>query len=198
MAENSKNSAKAGSGASGKQHFVKAKSGAAENLRALLEDQLKDIYYAEKAIAKALPDMIENASSEELSTALSTHLTETEGQIERLEEVFKALGKKAEAKKCEAILGILKEGESIIEDTQQGDVRDAGIIAAAQKVEHYEIASYGTLAAFAKTLGETEVYDLLSETLEEEKRTDVLLSEVAESFVNEEANEAVKQKSSKR
>lgn len=198
MAENSKNSVKAGSGASGKQHFVKAKSGAAENLRALLEDQLKDIYWAEKAIAKALPELIDNSSSEELVNALSKHLTETKGQIERLEQVFKTLGLKAEAKKCEAIAGILKEGESIVEETQEGDVRDAGIIAAAQKVEHYEIASYGTLAAFAKTLGENEVHELLYATLEEEKNADTILSDIAESFVNDEANDAVKHKSNKR
>jgi len=133
MAENSKNSVKAGSGASGKQNFVKAKSGAAENLRALLEDQLKDIYWAEKAITKALPEMIDNATSPDLVEALSTHLSETEGQVERLEQVFKQLGLKAEAKKCEAMAGLIKEGESIVEETQEGDVRDAGIIAAAQK-----------------------------------------------------------------
>ncbi|HTF81455.1 MAG TPA: ferritin-like domain-containing protein [Cytophagales bacterium] len=187
MAEKSRSSASSGS--QNKNQAVKAKSGAADNLRSLLEDQLKDIYWAEKALTKAIPQLIENATSEELIDVLSEHLTETEDQIERLDQVFKKLGVKAEAKKCEAMAGLIKEAESIIEETQPGEVRDAGIIAAAQKVEHYEIASYGTLAAFAKTLGEDEILDLLVETLEEEKNADSLLTEIAESYVNEEASE---------
>lgn len=174
---------------SNSKRAVKAKSGAAENLRSLFEDQIKDIYWAEKALTKAIPELIENATSEDLIEALSAHLSETQQQVLRLEEVFEKLGLKVEAKKCEAMAGILKEGESIIEETELGDVRDAGIIAAAQKVEHYEIASYGTLVAFAKTLGENEVQDLLLATLNEEKNADAKLSEIAEATVNEEASE---------
>ena len=168
---------------------VKAKSGAAENLRSLFEDQIKDIYWAEKALTKAIPDLIENATAEDLKGALSGHLSETQKQVLRLEQVFEKLGLKVEAKKCEAMAGILKEAESIIEETEIGHVRDAGIIAAAQKVEHYEIASYGTLLAFAKTLGASEVEDLLLATLNEEKNANAKLSEIAEATVTEEASE---------
>lgn len=173
-----------------KSTAVKAKSGAAKDLRELFEDQLKDIYWAEKALTKAIPTMIENATSDELVDALSEHLTVTEQQVERLDEIFKTIGVKAEAKKCEAMAGLIKEAEAIIEETEEGSVRDAGIIAAAQKVEHYEIASYGTLAAFANALGEQEAFDMLSETLEEERNADVLLSDIAESSINLEAEES--------
>lgn len=167
----------------------KPNSEAAQDLRELFEAQLKDIYWAEKALIKALPKMARQATSEELAAGLTDHLEETRGQIVRLEKVFELLGKKAQAKKCEAMEGLLKEGEGIMEETAQGPVRDAGIIAAAQKVEHYEIASYGTLAAFATLLGEEEVAGLLQETLEEEKAADMKLTEVAESAINLEAAE---------
>lgn len=167
----------------------KPNSEAAQDLRELFEAQLKDIYWAEKALIKALPKMARQATSEELAAGLTDHLEETRGQIVRLEKVFELLGKKAQAKKCEAMEGLLKEGEGIMEETAQGPVRDAGIIAAAQKVEHYEIASYGTLAAFATLLGEEEVAELLQETLEEEKAADMKLTEVAESAINLEAAE---------
>uniref|UniRef100_A0AAU6WR77 Ferritin-like domain-containing protein n=1 Tax=Chryseobacterium endophyticum TaxID=1854762 RepID=A0AAU6WR77_9FLAO len=146
-----------------------AKKGAAKELKDLFEDSLKDIYWAEKALLKALPTMMKNATDEKLKNAIDNHITETEGQIGRLEECFKAIGKKAQAKKCDAMQGLLDEGKSIMEETEPGTVRDAGIIAAAQKVEHYEIATYGTLAAFAKVLQEEDCLKHLLSTLEEEK-----------------------------
>ena len=118
--------------------MAKAKSSAAADLRELFEDELKDIYWAEKALTKALPKMAKNATSEELTEAIQNHLGETQGHVQRLEQVFEILGKKAQAKKCEAMAGLIKEGEEIVESTEPGPVRDAGIISAAQKVEHYE------------------------------------------------------------
>ena len=163
------------------------KSQAADDLRSLFEEQLKDIYWAEKALTKALPKMAKNAASEELADAITTHLEETKAQVQKLEQVFESIGKKAQAKKCDAMEGLLKEGEGIIEETEPGPVRDAGIIGACQKVEHYEIATYGTLASFAKLLGENEAESLLQEILEEEKNADQTLTEVAESAINQEA-----------
>lgn len=168
---------------------VKAKSSAAEGLRELFVDSLKDIYWAEKALTKALPKMAKNATSEDLINTINDHLTVTEDQVSRLEQVFDLIGEKASAKKCEAMEGLIKEGESIMEETQQGPVRDAGIIAASQKIEHYEIATYGTLAAFAQTLGEDEALQLLQQTLDEEKQADTLLTEVAYNNINFEASE---------
>ncbi|WP_163397264.1 ferritin-like domain-containing protein [Flavobacterium fluviatile] len=168
---------------------VKAKSNAAEGLRELFIDSLKDIYWAEKALTKALPKMAKNATSENLITAINEHLTVTQGQVERLEKVFELIGEKAAAKKCDAMEGLIKEGEGIMEETQEGAVRDAGIIAASQKIEHYEIASYGTLAAFALTLAEDEAAALLQQTLEEEKEADTLLTEAAYNTINFDASE---------
>lgn len=156
----------------------------ASGLRELFQDSLKDIYWAEKALTKALPKMIQKATSADLIDALTQHLRVTEQQVTRLEEVFNTLGLKAQAKKCAAMEGLIQEGSEIMESTTSGVVRDAGIIAAGQKVEHYEIASYGTLCAFAKILGETEVAELLMETLNEEKEADDKLSEVAEGSIN--------------
>ncbi|WP_294291895.1 ferritin-like domain-containing protein [uncultured Chryseobacterium sp.] len=164
-----------------------AKKGAAKELKDLFEDSLKDIYWAEKALLKALPTMMKNATDEKLKNAIDNHITETEGQIERLEECFKAIGKKAQAKKCDAMQGLLDEGKSIMEETEPGTVRDAGIIAAAQKVEHYEIATYGTLAAFAKVLQEEDCLKHLLSTLEEEKKCDALLTKVADTNLNSKA-----------
>jgi ferritin-like metal-binding protein YciE len=169
---------------------VKAKSSAAEGLRELFVDSLKDIYWAEKALTKALPKMAKNATSENLITTINEHLTVTEEQVSRLEQVFEIIGEKATAKKCEAMEGLIKEGETIMEETQQGPVRDAGIIGASQKIEHYEIATYGTLAAFAHTLGEDEALGLLQQTLDEEKEADTLLTEVAYNNINFEASDA--------
>ncbi|MDP5200333.1 ferritin-like domain-containing protein [Flavobacterium sp. DG2-3] len=172
-----------------KGRTVKAKSDAAEGLRELFVDSLKDIYWAEKALTKALPKMAKNATSENLISAINEHLTVTQGQVERLEQVFKILGEKAAAKKCDAMEGLIKEGESIMEETQQGPVRDAGIISASQKIEHYEIASYGTLAAFALTLNEEDAAALLQQTLEEEKEADTILTEAAYNTINFDATE---------
>ncbi|MES2574429.1 MAG: ferritin-like domain-containing protein [Bacteroidota bacterium] len=166
---------------------VKAKSSAAEGLRELFVDSLKDIYWAEKALTKALPKMAKNATSENLIATINDHLAVTQEQVTRLEQVFDLIGEKAAAKKCDAMEGLIEEGESIMEETQEGPVRDAGIIAASQKIEHYEIATYGTLAAFAQTLGEDEALALLQQTLEEEKEADTLLTEVAYNNINFEA-----------
>lgn len=161
----------------------------AQSLRDLFEDELKDIYWAEKALTKAIPKMIKNATSEELISALEDHLETTKNQVARCEKAFEILGKPARAKKCEAMAGLTKEAEEIMESTEEGVVRDAGIISAAQKVEHYEIASYGTLVAFAKVLGEDEVARLLEKTLNEEKEADETLTGVAESSINTQAAE---------
>lgn len=131
--------------------------------------------------------MIKNATSEELINALETHLEETKEQVSRVEQVFEVIGKKATAKKCEAMEGLIKEAEGIMDDCEEGAMRDAGIISAAQKVEHYEIASYGTLKQFATTLGLENAAELLDQTLEEEKNADETLTEVAETAVNVEA-----------
>lgn len=167
-----------------------AKAGAAKDLRELFEDQLKDIYWAEKALTKAIPKMIKNATSPELIDALTDHLEVTEDQVMRCEEIFASIDKKAVAKKCEAMEGLLKEGTGIIESTEKGIVRDAGIICASQKIEHYEIATYGTLLSWARQLGESEAASLLEETLNEEKDADTTLTDIAENNVNEGAEES--------
>ncbi len=163
---------------------VKAKRSAAEDLREFFLDGLKDIYWAEKALTKALPKMAKNARTPKLVESLNSHLAETEGQIERLEQVFNLVGEKPKAEKCEAMAGLIKEGDGILEETAPGPVRDAGIIAACQKIEHYEIATYGTLCAYAKTLGETEAGKLLHESLEEEKNADLTLTKAAYNDIN--------------
>lgn len=156
-------------------------------LMKLFVDELKDIYWAEKALVKAIPKMIKNATSEDLIHALKSHLEETENQVSRLEDVFEAIGKKASSKKCDAMEGLIKEAEEIMDSCEEGSMCDAGIIAASQKVEHYEIASYGTLRQFAQTLGLSEAESLLETTLNEEKAADQKLSEVAMDAVNVEA-----------
>lgn len=158
-------------------------------LMKLFEDELKDIYWAEKALTKAIPKMIKNATSEDLIEALEGHLDETKEQVTRLEQVFELLGKKATAKKCEAMEGLIKEAEEIMEECEEGAMCDAGIISAGQKVEHYEIASYGTLCQFAETLGLHDAVELLQLTLDEEKGADEKLTEVAVAAVNVEASE---------
>ncbi|MBP2284853.1 ferritin-like metal-binding protein YciE [Flavobacterium sp. CG_23.5] len=163
---------------------TKSKSSVATSLRELFIDSLKDIYWAEKALTKAIRKMVESATSKKLMECLEAHLTETEQQIKRLEEIFNILGEKVVAKKCVAMEGLIEEGKSIMDETAEGPVRDAGIIAAAQKVEHYEIATYGTLISFAKTLYEVEVADILAQTLEEEKQADETLSDAAYSSIN--------------
>jgi ferritin-like metal-binding protein YciE len=154
-----------------------------DQLNELFIGGLKDIYWAEKALTKALPKMIKNATSEELIEALTSHLGETEGQVTRLEEVFSSIDEKAVAKKCEAMAGLIKEAEEIMEECEDGGMRDAGIISAGQKVEHYEIATYGTLRAFAEILGHEKAAGLLQETLDEEKAADEKLTEVTPSVI---------------
>jgi len=156
-------------------------------LMKLFEDELKDIYWAEKALTTAIPKMIKNATSHELSEALQKHLGETEEHVRRVEKVFELLDKKATAKKCEAMSGLIKEAKEIMDDCEEGVMRDAGIISAGQKVEHYEIATYGSLIQFAKTLNMEDAAELLRETLKEEKAADEKLSEIALKTVNMEA-----------
>jgi len=169
------------------------KSGAGEGnsqLQKLFLDSIKDIYWAEKALTKTLPKMQEAATTDELKNAIEEHLGQTEEQVMRLEQVFELLGEKAQAKKCDAMEGLIKEGESIIEDTEEGTrTRDAGIIMAAQKVEHYEIATYGSLVQLAITLGKDDVAEILRQTLEEEKQTDKNLTQIAENDINWEAEQ---------
>ena len=163
---------------------VPAKKDAAEDLRDFLVDGLKDLYWAEKALVKNLPKMMKNATSQKLKKAIEKHLQETENQVTRLEDAFSAMGEKAKAEKCDAMDGLLKEAESILKETEPGAIRDAAIIAAAQKVEHYEIASYGTMATYAKLLKENEVLKLLKETIDEEKTCDKDLTKLANSKIN--------------
>jgi ferritin-like metal-binding protein YciE len=145
----------------------------------LFLDTLKDIYYAEKQIVKALPKMAKAAQSEELRAGFELHLQETEGHVERLEQVFELIGVPARGKTCDAILGILEEGKSIMEDFKGTVSLDAGLVSAAQAVEHYEIARYGTLKTWAKQLGMADAVKLLDATLQEEIATDKKLSQVA-------------------
>lgn len=157
-------------------------------LREFFVDQLKDIYWAEKALYKALPKLMEASTSEKLAKAFEKHTKETEGQIGILEKVFEMMGEKAVAKKCEAMDGLVKEADSVIEDTEKDTyTRDVGLIMASQKAEHYEIASYGALVILAQHIGENEVSKLLQKILDQEKKTDITLSLVAEGSVNENA-----------
>ena len=154
-------------------------------LKELFVEELKDIYSAEKQLTKALPKMAKAATSEELANAFENHLGQTEDQITRVEQVFELLEMTARAKKCEGMAGLIQEGQQAIDDTDAGTAtRDAALIISAQKVEHYEIASYGSLVQLAKTIGLNEAIDLLQQTLDEEKETDVLLTELAVSSVN--------------
>ena len=166
------------------KNIVSPAADAASELKDFFIDSLKDIYWAENALVSALPKMASNATSPALTVAILEHLAVTENQVARLEKVFALLGEKAEGKKCEAMAGLLKEGDSILQETLPGAVRDAGIIAASQKIEHYEIATYGTLSAFAKVLGENDAAKLLTQTLAEEKEADCLLNDIALNAVN--------------
>jgi ferritin-like metal-binding protein YciE len=157
---------------------------AEKDLKALFLHQLKDTYFAENAILKALPQLAEAAQAEELKGALAVHLKETEGQVKRLEQVFQMLGEKPAGVECKAIQGIIEEGKEILQEFRDGEALDAGLIAAAQAVEHYEITRYGTLLAWAKQLGLTEAEGLIQETLVEEENTDQILSELAEDAIN--------------
>jgi ferritin-like metal-binding protein YciE len=154
-------------------------------LNELFIDELKDIYWAEKHLVSALPKMAKAATSEELRKAIEAHLSETENHVTRLEDAFASINEKASSKKCEAMAGLIKEGTEIVADTEKGTfTRDAGIISAAQKIEHYEIASYGTLKTLATVLGYSEAAELLEATLSEEKNADNLLTKIAEGGIN--------------
>lgn len=157
-------------------------------LRKLFEDSLKDIYWAEKALCTALPKMAAKATSAELVKAIEKHLEETKGHVQKVEEVFGIFDKKAVAKKCDAMDGLIKEAKGIMEETDKGAMRDAGIIAASQKVEHYEIATYGTLRTYAEILGVQEAADILQGILDEERQADDALTGIASS-INIEASE---------
>ena len=151
---------------------------ARETLHDLFLDELKDIYDAEHQITKALPKMIKAATSPELKDAFQTHLEQTEGQIARLEQAFELLGEKADRKTCKAMKGLVAEGEDLISEHEASPLLDSGMIGSAQRIEHYEIAAYGTSRAYAEAMGHTEVADLLQQTLDEEKETDELLTSI--------------------
>jgi len=153
-------------------------------LEKLFEDELKDIFWAEKALTKAMPKMMENSHNPELREAISSHLSDTENQVMRIQQVFEELGKEAKTQKCDAMEGLLKEADVIMEESEEGAMRDAGIISAAQKVEHYEIATYGTLRQMAETLELDRAVELLQTTLDEEKAADEKLTEIAVSILN--------------
>lgn len=185
--ENKKSNTQRPSNGTHKAKASKKSTMQSSQLMKLFEDELKDIYWAEKALTKSIPKMIKNATSEELIEALTEHLTETEDHVNRVEQVFETFGKKAVAVKCEAVAGLIKEAEEIMKECETGSMCDAGIISAGQKVEHYEIATYGTLRQFAETLELTEAVKLLETILNEEKAADVKLTEVATRAVNVEA-----------
>jgi ferritin-like metal-binding protein YciE len=148
---------------------------------------LRDIYYAERQILKALPKMAKAAQNDQLKQAFLHHRDETQNQVERLQRAFEALGKRARGQTCEAINGLIEEGEEVIEEFPEGSVRDAGLAACAQAVEHYEMARYGSLIAWAKVAGKKEVAQLMEETLAEEKQTDALLTQLANKELNQQA-----------
>lgn len=164
---------------------------AVKTMEDLFLHTLKDIYHGEKQLLRALPKMAGKASSQELKQAFEQHREETLGQVERLEQIFEKLGKRARGEPCEAIQGLVEEGKEVMEEAQDPEVLDAGLIGAAQAVEHYEIARYGTLAAWAKQLGHNDIAQLLAQTLEEEKKTDQLLNQIAENKVNKRATSKV-------
>jgi ferritin-like metal-binding protein YciE len=157
------------------------------NLEELFADTLKDIYFAEKQILRALPKMAKEAASPELKDAFETHRDETEGQVERLNRIFEAMGRPARGKTCEAILGIIDEAKEFMDDYKGAEALDAALAASAQAVEHYEIARYGTLKTWAKELGMEDAAKLLDETLQEEIKTDKLLTQLATQNVNKKA-----------
>jgi ferritin-like metal-binding protein YciE len=160
-----------------------------KSMEELFHAQLQDVYFAEKQLLKALPKLAKNSTNEQLAQAFTHHLKETEGQVDRLEKIFELIEKKPGGRTCDAILGIIAEGQEVIEDVEDDAVRDAGLVAAGQAAEHYEIARYGTLAAWAQLLGLDDAVELLNETLAEEKKADELLTSIAADGVNEAAAE---------
>jgi ferritin-like metal-binding protein YciE len=160
---------------------------AQKNVNDLLLTFMQDVYYAERQIAKALPKMAKAAESQHLKEAFTTHREETQVQIERLQKAFEAIGKRARGQTCEAVNGLIEETEEVIEEFPQGSVRDAGLAACAQAVEHYEMARYGALIAWAKAMGQNDIVSLMEETLAEEKKTDALLNDLANKEINQQA-----------
>ncbi len=158
-----------------------------ESMEDLFLEQIEDLYDAERRLVKALPKMAEASTSQTLRQAFQSHLIETEGQVSRLEKVFRILGKDPKSQTCDAMKGLVSEGEDIVSDIDASSLRDAGLIAAANRVEHYEIAAYGSARTFAQTLGLTDAATLLEQTLQEEKMADQKLTDIAESMVNSEA-----------
>jgi ferritin-like metal-binding protein YciE len=155
-----------------------------DSLETLFVEELRDLYSAENQLVKALPKMAKRASSEELKQAFEEHLELTKGHVDRLDEIFENLGKSGKGKTCKAMKGLIEEGSEILEEDGEASVIDAGLIAAAQKVEHYEIASYGTVRTWAEMLDQNDAVDLLQQTLDEESETDEKLTEIAESTIN--------------
>jgi ferritin-like metal-binding protein YciE len=166
-----------------------------EGLRELYIEELKDLYNAENQLVKALPKMAKAASSDELRQGFEDHLEQTKGHVQRLEQIFQALGESPKGKKCKGMEGLVEEGSEVMHEDFEGALMDAAIIGAAQRVEHYEIAAYGTVCAFAEELGETEQNSLLNETLQEEKETDEKLTHLAQQ-INAQANEGEEQEQS--
>ena len=160
---------------------------AMKTMNDLLITFMQDVYYAERQILKALPKMAKASENEELKQALMHHREETQRQVERLDEAFEALGKRARGQTCEAIKGLIEEGDEIVEQFEAGTVRDAGILACAQAVEHYEMARYGTIIAWAKAVGADDVARLMQETLDEEKKADATLNQLAQRRINQQA-----------
>lgn len=160
---------------------------AIENLHGLFVHTLQDVYFAEQLIVKKLPKMAEKAASQQLKMSFETHLAETKEHVKRLEQVFEILGENAKAEECPAIEGITEEAEELLKEIKDPETRDAAMLASAQAVEHYEIARYGTLVAWAEEMGHTDVIPLLRKTLDEEKATDAKLSQLAESRLNKKA-----------
>jgi ferritin-like metal-binding protein YciE len=188
MAKN-KSKSKSTSSNNAEENFQEAaESGQGMTLQSVFEELLKDTYGAEKQIVKALPNLVEAAMSEELQQAFEDHLEQTKEQVTRLEQIFSMLGINRMAKECKAMQGLLEEGDEVIENFEEGTVRDCALIVAAQKVEHYEIAAYGSLCELAEVLGLHRVADILDTTLEEEEETDQLLTSIAET-VNDQAME---------
>lgn len=160
-----------------------------QDLQDLYVEELRDLYNAEKQLVKALPKMAKKASNDELKDAFTTHLEETKGHVERLEQIFEKLGKRAGGKTCKAMQGIVEEGKEMMEEDAEPEVMDAALIAAAQRAEHYEIAAYGTVRTYARLLGDEKAAKMLQTTLDEEGKTDKLLTDLAESSINIEAQQ---------
>ncbi len=160
-----------------------------DSLRTLWIEEMRDLYNAENQLVKALPKIAKRAATPELKAAFESHLKQTKNHVDRLDRIFKKLGKKPTGKTCKAMKGLVEEGSEMIKETGAGSVIDAGLIAAAQRVEHYEMAGYGVCRTFASVLGESEAHDLLQKTLDEEGAADKKLTSIAEGFVNEEAED---------